>query len=375
MSFFSYNFVGEIMKKFLTLFTALIFIFPFQIKAFETSATSAILIDMDSGRILYSKDIHTQRSVASISKIMTAIVAIESGKLDDMVTIGEEIQTSYGSGIYIKQGEHIKLIDLLYGLMLRSGNDAALAIANYIGGDVSKFVKMMNERAATLGMNNSEFNNPSGLDQNKGNYSTAYDMALLTSYAMKNDTYKKIVSTKRHKVKTDMNYYDWTNKNKLLHSYKYSTGGKTGFTEIARRTLVTTASKDNLNLVAVTLNDGNDFQDHKNLFEEAFSTFTTHEILKEGNINVPGENYYNNCELFITDNFTYPFLNEEKSSIVVKYQLNKLRNFKDNDIVGEAIVKVNDEQLAALPIYVRQKEIVNQKSFFGKIIDWFKSIW
>lgn len=363
------------MKKIFIVFILLLFIFPLNTKAFSTSATSAILMDIDSGRILYSKDIHNKRSVASISKIMTAIIAIESGKLDDLIIIGEEIQTAYGSGIYIKQGEHIKLIDLLYGLMLRSGNDAALAIAQYIGGNVSNFVAMMNEKANVLGMKNSEFNNPSGLDQDKGNYSTAYDMAILTSYAMKNDIYKEIVSTKRHKVKTDMNYYDWTNKNKLLHSYKYSTGGKTGFTEIARRTLVTTASKDNLNLVAVTLNDGNDFQDHRGLFEEAFSTFTKYEILKEGNISIPGEDYYYNCELFLKESFFYPFLEEEKSSVTVKYQINKIRNFQDDDTVGNAIVMVNGEEIFSLPIYVRRKEILEAQGFFAKILDWFRSIW
>lgn len=363
------------MKKLLIIFMLVVVFFPFKISAFETSATSAILMDIDSQRILYSKDIHNKRSVASISKIMTAIIAIESGKLDDIVTIGEEIQSAYGSGIYIKQGEKIKLKDLLYGLMLRSGNDAALAIANYVGGNVSNFVTMMNEKAKTLGMKNSEYNNPSGLDQDKGNYSTAYDMALLTSYAMKNETYKQIVSTKRHKVKTDMNYYDWTNKNKLLLSYEYSTGGKTGYTEIARRTLVTTASKDNLNLVAVTLNDGNDFQDHRNLFEEAFSKFTNYEILKEGNITIPGETYYTNCELFLKENFTYPFLDEEKNFVTVKYQLNKLRNFDEDVVVGEAAIFINSEKITKLPIYVRKNEIPEEKGFFQKILLWFKSIW
>ena len=194
------------MKKILIVLLIYIGLLPNQIFAFSTSATSAILMDMDSGRILYSNNIHSKRSVASISKIMTAILAVESGKLDEIVTVGEEINDSYGSGVYIKVGEQMKLIDLVYGLMLRSGNDAALAIANYVGGNVENFVKLMNDKAIALGMKNSEFNNPSGLDEEKGNFSTAYDMALLTSYAMKDDIYSKIVSTKRHKVKTNVNY-------------------------------------------------------------------------------------------------------------------------------------------------------------------------
>ena len=375
MSFFSYNFLGECMKKKL-LFLVLIFFIPIlNAKAFETSATSAILMDIDSKRIIYSKNIHTKRSVASISKIMTAIIAVESGKLDDIVTVGDEILDAYGSGIYIKQGEEIRLIDLVYGLMLRSGNDAALAIAHYVGGSVENFVVMMNEKASSLGMKNSEFNNPSGLDEQKGNYSTAYDMAILTSYAMKNDVYKQIVSAKRHKVKTNSNYYDWTNKNKLLHSYKYSTGGKTGYTEIAKRTLVTTASKDGLNLVAVTLNDGNDFLDHRNLFEEAFSTYTNYEIFKKGLINIPGENYYKNSQFYIKSTFTYPFIDSEKNAITIKYELAKLKNYQNNDVVGEAILFINNDKITSLPIYIEKIEKKENVGWLKKILSWFRSVW
>lgn len=284
------------MKKLLFLILLLI---PFSIKAIDTSATSAILMDQDSKRILYAKDIHNVRSVASISKIMTAIVAIENGKLNKKITIGDEIDGAYGSGIYIKKGEKLLLKDLLYGLMLRSGNDAALAIAHHVGGDVDKFVQMMNDLAKKIGMKNSQFNNPSGLDQDKGNYSTAYDMAILTSYAMKNETYRKIVKTKKYVLKTNKNTYVWHNKNKLLKQYEYTTGGKTGFTEKARRTLVTTASNNNLNLVAVTLNDGNDFTDHQNLFEYGFANYENKLLLKKGYLKITGENYYNKRKLYV----------------------------------------------------------------------------
>lgn len=361
------------MKRLLLIIFSLLVI-PMNVCAFETSATSAILMDMDSGRILYAKDIHNRRSIASISKIMTAIVAIESGKINDEVVVGDEIKKAYGSGVYIREGEHISLEDLLYGLMLRSGNDAALAIANYVGGSVDGFVKIMNEKAENLGMKDSLFNNPSGLDEEKANYSTAYDMALLTSYAMKNEIYRKIVSTKHYNVNTDMNYYSWTNKNKLLSTYKYCTGGKTGFTEIARRTLVTTASKDDLNLVVVTLNDGNDFADHKNLFEEGFSKYKDYELLKSGNLNIPGEMYYEDSQLYLKDTYTYPFIDEEKNLITIKYNLNKLRQYNDDDQVGIAEIYLDDQEIKSVPIYVRiiKKE---QKSFFQKIKDWFKKTW
>ena len=263
------------MKKIIILF---LFITPLKIGAISTSATSAILMDTDNNRIIYSRNIHDKRSVASISKIMTAVIAVESGKLDDKIKINDVILKAYGSGIYIKVDEEMTLRDLVYGLMLRSGNDAALAIADYVGGSVDHFIEMMNNKAQEIGMKNTEFNNPSGLDEDEGNYSTSYDMALLTSYAMKLKDYRKIVKTKEYKLTTNKNSYVWKNKNKLLKLYKYTTGGKTGFTKKAKRTLVTTASKNNTNLVAVTLNDGNDFNDHINLFDYGFSNYQSYQM-------------------------------------------------------------------------------------------------
>ncbi len=283
------------------------------------SARSAIMIDSDNNRILYSKNINEKRSVASISKIMTAVLAIESGKLDEYVIIGDEIDKSYGSGIYIKKGEKIKLKDLVYGLMLRSGNDAANAIAYFVGKD--KFVEMMNKKAEEIGMKNTTFNNPSGLDEEEGNYSTAYDMAILTSYAMKLIDFQKIVGTKNYYLKTNKNTYYWINKNKLLFTYNYTTGGKTGFTVKARRTLVTTASKDNLNLVVVTLNDGNDFKDHRDLFEYGFNNYSNVKLLNNGVLDIKTNELYNDYKLEILNNFNYPISNEDK--VLINYKLYK----------------------------------------------------
>lgn len=359
------------MKKILLL---ILIVFPGTIYGVETSARSAILMDMDSNRILYEKNINEQRSVASISKIMTAILAIECGKLDDQVIVGSEIEKSYGSGIYIKQGESLTLRDLVYGLMLRSGNDAALTIANYVGGDIPTFVNLMNEKAHNIGMTRTIFNNPSGLDQEKGNYSTAYDMALLTSYAMKNDEYKKITSTKKYNLKTNKNTYVWINKNKMLSLYKYSTGGKTGYTEIAKRTLVSTATKDGVNLVVVTLNDGNDWQDHQNLFEYGFKNYANIEILKKGKINIYNEKYYNDYELYIKNDYSYLISNEEVDSLTIKYDIEKIRNIKNNTKIGTINVYLGDKKIYEDDIFVKQKS-KKSKKLLNRIKDWFNNLW
>ena len=343
---------------------------PFKIYAYSSSASSAILMDMNSGRIIYGKNIYHVQSVASISKIMTAVVAIENDNINKEVVIGDEVLKAYGSGIYVKVGERLKLKDLLYGLMLRSGNDAALAIAKTVSGDTLKFVHLMNEKAKELGMKDSVFNNPSGLDEEAGNMSSAYDMAVLMSYAMKNKDFKKIVSTKVYKVRTDKNIYVWHNKNKLLSSYKYITGGKTGFTKIAKRTLVTSALKNGLSLTVVTLNDGNDWFDHKKLYEEAFSEYTSYRILTKGEVKILGEDYYNNDILYLNHDFDYPLLEDEKNIIKIKYVINKNRNYKTGDVIGNANVYLGNEVIGSRPIYVKVK---NRKiSFWDKIFKRFR---
>lgn len=351
------------MKKFITLFLVLYFIIPVNVNGVSTSATSAIMMDMDSKRILYGKDIHNVRSVASISKIMTAVLAVESGKLDDVVTIGDEIDKSYGSGVYIKKGEKMTLRDLVYGLMLRSGNDASYSIAKYVGGD--SFVDMMNKKAAEIGMENTVFNNPNGLDEEAANYSTVYDMALLTSYAMQLDDYRTIVNTKTHTVKTNMNNYIWTNKNKLLFSYEYTTGGKTGFTHKAKRTLVSTASKDNLNLVVVTLNDGNDFADHVRLFEYGFENYQNIPILKKGELSLYDDLYYGTYRLSLEKDYSYPIMAGEE--LLIKFELEETP-IEGN--VGYAKVLVNNKEVYRDVIYAQKL-----KTYRKSLMEWFKSLW
>lgn len=354
------------MKKILFLLLILI---PMNIKALDINTDKYILMDMDSNRIITGENINTVKSVASISKIMTAILAIESGKMEDKVTVGDEILAAYGSGIYIKEGEILTLKDLVYGLMLRSGNDASYAIAKYVGGSVDNFVKKMNEKAIEIGMKNTTFNNPNGLDEDKGNYSTAYDMAILTSYAMKNKEYQKITKTTKYVLKTNMNVYSWTNKNKLLKLYKYTTGGKTGYTQIAKRTLVTTASKNNINLVVVTLNDGDDWNDHIELFEYGFSKYKKYNILKKGKIEIP-DIQYKNYEYYIKNDFNYILDNIEKDNIVIKFKLEKNKLIENDMKIGKIEIYLTDTLIYTDDIYISKKE---QKSIWDKIKGWFKN--
>lgn len=236
------------------------------------SANNAVLMEQSSGRVLYNKQAHEQRPIASITKIMTAIVAIESGKMNETVTVSDRAIHAIGSSIYLEKGEKIKLKDLVYGLMLRSGNDAAVAISEHVGGSVEGFVHLMNKKAKWLGMTNTSFANPHGLDADN-HYSTAYDMALLMCYAMDNEVFRQVTETKIYKAEDGD--YVWRNKHKLLTSlYQHTIGGKTGYTSTAGRTLVTVAEKDGMELIAVTLNAPDDWRDHTGLFEWGFKTMT-----------------------------------------------------------------------------------------------------
>ncbi|MGM0921704.1 MAG: serine hydrolase [Bacillota bacterium] len=324
------------------------------------SARSAILIEQESGRVLFEKDAHTKRRIASITKIMTAILAIESGKMDEKATVSNRAIHTEGSAVYLQEGEKIKLEDLVYGLMLRSGNDAAVAIAEHVGGSVEGFVHLMNQKAAEIGMMNTEFANPHGLDDHENHYSSAYDMAILTRYAMENPIYQKISGTKVHRAPNPNEQWDrvWRNKNKLLTSlYEYSTGGKTGYTKRAKRTLVSTAQKDGMNLVAVTIDASDDWNDHIGMFNMAFSKYNLFKIKDSGtlkNIEIKDKIYKN--KLFIKRDVFYPLTEEEEDKLRINVSLLKPeKNWDDPEdvpnIVGKITIIVEDERVDEVPVY------------------------
>lgn len=244
----------------------------------ELSAVSAVLMDAESGRVLFEQNAHEERDIASITKLMTALVAVESGHdLAEQVTIRPEWTGIEGSSIYLRAGETVTLETLLYGLLLSSGNDAAVAVAAYCAGSVEVFVEQMNQWAQKLGMEHTRFTNPNGLSD-EGHYSSAYDMALLARACCKNDVVANIAATKSITLGTRT----FTNHNKLLWRYDGCTGMKTGFTEAAGRTLVSSARRNGQTLIAVTLNAPNDWNDHALLFDYGFENYERKALCEGG---------------------------------------------------------------------------------------------
>ena len=241
-------------------------------------------------RVVEQEHMHDIQSVASISKIMSAYIAIEQGNLNDKITIGNEIHDAYGSMVYLKEGDVVTLRTLLYGLMLRSGNDAAQSIAHHISGSQEAFVALMNEKAKQLGMTHTTFHNPSGLDEEDGgNLSCAYDMALLMSHAMKNKTFALISGSKYYKNEMGI---VWKNKNRLLFEDSLVVAGKTGFTKKAGRTLVTSAFCDDISTIVVTLNHSDDFNFHHQKHLKAYQNTKLHVLLKKGIYEIKGKKYH-----------------------------------------------------------------------------------
>lgn len=317
----------------------------------NVSSECAVLIEGQSGRVLYDKDMHVQRPIASISKIMTAIIAIENGKLDKYVTISKNATLQVGSSLYIPEGEEVLLKDLLYGLLLRSGNDAAFAIAEFVSGDVTNFVILMNEKAKILGLNNTTFENPSGLDEDSRNISTAYDMAIISKYAMDNPLYREINNTSVHRTKTkNDNYYVWKNKHKLIKGYDFIIGGKTGYTKLAKRTLVTVAKKNEMELIAVTLNGPDDWNDHMNLFDYGFEEYEMKLIIKKGIFEVKKLNQI----FYVDDKIVYPMRDDELNEYKIVIDFRELENVsyllfvKNEELVFKKDIKPYDDSNSIL---------------------------
>ncbi|GIP58151.1 D-alanyl-D-alanine carboxypeptidase family protein [Paenibacillus sp. FSL W8-0186] len=308
-----------------------------------THAQAASLIDVKSGRILYSHKGDVEMPVASLTKIMTAIVAIEHGKLDDVVTVTKNAYRKEGSSIYLELGEEMKLENLLYGLMLRSGNDAATAIAEHVGGSEEGFVHLMNEKVKMLGLKHTQFQNPHGLDA-KGHYSSANDLAVITAYSLQNPVFKEIVKTRSKRAPNPNNPWDykWDNKNKMLRFYEGADGVKTGYTKTARRCLVSSASRAGQQLAVVTLNDGDDWNDHQKLLDYGFANYPLKKIIEAGQ---PVEN-----GLVTGTGFSYALASGELERVERRLFLQSARA-KDFGYSGKIKISLDGHEIGQVPVY------------------------
>ncbi len=290
--------------------------------ALSVSAQYACVMDAQTGRVLYEKNAYAQHSMASTTKIMTALLALENSDPTDVITVSKNAAGTEGSSLYLKADEKLTMETLLYGLMLNSGNDAAIAIAEHVGGDVTNFAKMMTKRAHELGAKQTQFKNPNGLDE-EGHYTTAYDLALITKAALKNPHFAEIVSTskKSFPASEDETARTFVNHNKLLNLYPGCIGVKTGFTKKTGRCLVSAATRNHMTLICVTLNAPNDWSDHKLLLDNGFNTTKARPLVIRDMVlkTVPVKNGdVKALDLLAAEDFYIPFNDREGLS---KYSL------------------------------------------------------
>lgn len=313
-------------------------------------AQAAAVIDVTSERLIFNVKGDERLPIASLTKIMTAIVAIEHGNLSDIVTVGKNAYAKEGSSIYLHLGEEMSLENMLYGLMLRSGNDAASAIAEHVGGSEEGFVHLMNEKARMLGLANTQFQNPHGLDA-KGHYSSANDLAKLTAYALKNPHFKEIVRTpdKTAPNPNDPWDYKWLNKNKMLRFYEGADGVKTGYTKIAKRCLVSSASRGGQQLAVVTLNDGDDWNDHRMLLDFGFANYPLATIIKKGQKIRGG--------LVTGSAFQYALAPEEVGHLEKRLKLKESRTASFG-YRGEITITLDKQVIGSVPVY-EQKSLTS----------------
>lgn len=340
------------------------------------SASSACLLEAESERVLYSKNAEKQLPMASTTKIMTAILALESGiSLDKVIKVPSLAVGIEGSSIYLRDGEKITLETLIYGLLLSSANDSAVAIAITVSGSVENFVALMNKKAHELGLVNTHFTNPHGL-YDKEHYTTAIDLAKLMAYCIKNDLfvnisgcYKKVVQSDKDLTRVMINH------NRLLNSYDGVIAGKTGYTKMSGRCLVTCAERKGLQLIAVTLNAPNDWQDHTSLYDFGFSNYKR--ITLSGiSISIPvisgksDEIEAKSSDISMVISKNCEITTEINAPNFVFASISKGEN------LGEVVYKSNGKIIAKVPLFACEtvKKVKYKFNIFTWIIDLIKGI-
>ena len=345
---------------------AAVLLLPVQAQAI--SAEKAILLDGVTGRVLYEKNADSQSLIASTTKIMTALVVCEQCNVLDRMRIPKEAVGIEGSSMYLREGEVLTIQELLYGLMLSSGNDAAVALAIYCGGTVEGFAELMNDKARVLGLRNTHFCNPNGLDS-PGHYSTARDLATLAAYAMENPIFAKTVSTKT--IRVGERYL--RNHNKLLWQVEGADGVKTGYTKAAGRILVSSASRSDRRLVAVTLNAPSDWLDHSALLNGGFEGYGVKTVIQKGQILgyvqvEGGENA--RVELLADGDFDFALAEDEKPMVMIPGTGFVYAPVAEGGSAGFAYVVLEGNAVGKVPVVYGdtvEQSPTEEKSFWQKL--------
>ncbi len=374
---------GVVFMKKLCMFVALmLMILPgcgcFVAASDEISAQAAILIEASSGDVIYEKNAYERLPMASTTKIMTALVALEYGDLSKPVRVAEAACGVEGSSIYLSAGEELTLGDLVYALMLESANDAAAAIAYEVAGGIGEFAEQMNRTAESIGLTNTHFTNPHGLDD-ENHYTTAADLAKLMSYAMRNDVFREIVSTYKRTIplRGDAGVRILLNHNKLLRISEDAIGGKTGFTKRSGRCLVSAAERDGVEVIAVTLNAPNDWKDHQTLYEWGFSQYHREILAETGEFTyeIPcptAETGY--VTIANADAFSLCLKNGVSTTYVAEAPHLQMPPVNVGDILGRVVFSASDGTiLGEIPLYAQDAVAVpeDDRSLGHKILDKF----
>ena len=362
---------------------ALLFLFlPATAQAAEAPQNGAkayVLMEATTGRILAEKNAQEALPMASTTKIMTAILAIEKGDPEEIVTVPQECQGIEGTSVYLRGGETLTLRELVCGLMLASGNDAAETIAHHIGGSLTGFAEMMNEKAKEIGAKNTNFITPHGLPC-EGHYTTAEDLARIASYAMQNETFRKIVSTASMDLPADEDsparYL--RNKNRLLWQYEGGNGIKTGYTDAAGKCLVGGAEREGMQLVSVVLNDRSMFPDSMELLDYGFAEYSMQRISEKntalGSINIQNS-MQKSVNFYAEEDICLPLRADEGNMIEKRIIVPDVLEapFSARTEVGSLEVYFGGERIREIPLYTETgaEELNFWQKMKEKIIGWF----
>lgn len=330
------------------LIAAALCLIPVSAAAPNVSAAHAIVTDADTGAVLYEKDADAACLIASTTKIMTGLLICEQCDLREHFVVPREAVGVEGSSMYLKAGEVLSVRDLLYGMLLQSGNDAAVALAVHCSGSVERFAEEMNKKAKTLGMQTAHFSNPHGLDD-EGNHASARDLATLTAYALRNPDFAQIVSTRSYIVGDR----SLTNHNKLLWRYEGAIGVKTGYTKAAGRILVSAAEKNGRTLICVTIGAPDDWNDHQKLLDYGFSQYRMADIAEAGAqlCEVPvAAASAQSAPLIAKETVQFPLLTGEQITCGFRNEGLCLAPFLKGDSAGTAVLYLGKKEIAAVPV-------------------------